>query len=338
MTTLYLIRHAEAEGNLYRIAQGQDNSNLTNRGWEQVALLQARFQDTKIDAVYASDLYRTCATASAVFLPKNLPLHRHSGLREICVGVWERQAWGEIAQQNASMLAAFTSHIHLWDIEGGEDPQEVEYRVEAAVVEIAAKHDGQTIAIFSHGCAIRLLLAKLQGYPIEEMGKTAHGDNTAVSKLEVDGDTIRVIFRDDNTHLALLNTGKKRANGLEPGLYFRTATMAQVNELFGTGLEEGITLVGYTPNQAAGFVQLRIEQDCGYITALGLLPTMRGKGFGVQLLGQAVMTCRTEGKDTLRISTEGMEETIVLFLQRYGFAPVNDTLWEKSIAFDPRFL
>ena len=26
MTTIYLIRHAEAEGNLYRIAQGQANS------------------------------------------------------------------------------------------------------------------------------------------------------------------------------------------------------------------------------------------------------------------------------------------------------------------------
>ena len=26
MTTVYLIRHAEAEGNLYRIAQGQANS------------------------------------------------------------------------------------------------------------------------------------------------------------------------------------------------------------------------------------------------------------------------------------------------------------------------
>ncbi|MBE6995878.1 MAG: histidine phosphatase family protein, partial [Ruminococcaceae bacterium] len=32
MTTIYLIRHAEAEGNLYRIAQGQGNSNLTDRG------------------------------------------------------------------------------------------------------------------------------------------------------------------------------------------------------------------------------------------------------------------------------------------------------------------
>ena len=39
MTTIYLIRHAEAEGNLYRIAQGQANSILTDRGWQQVRAL-----------------------------------------------------------------------------------------------------------------------------------------------------------------------------------------------------------------------------------------------------------------------------------------------------------
>ena len=85
MTHIYLVRHAEAEGNLYRIAQGQGNSNLTDRGWRQVQALERRFADIQIDAVYASDLYRTCATASAIYKPKGLVLHRSRELREICV-------------------------------------------------------------------------------------------------------------------------------------------------------------------------------------------------------------------------------------------------------------
>ena len=84
MTRIYLIRHAEAEGNLYRIAQGQSNSILTDRGWRQVKALEKRFADIQIDAVYSSDLYRTCATASALYQPRNLPLHRTKALREIC--------------------------------------------------------------------------------------------------------------------------------------------------------------------------------------------------------------------------------------------------------------
>ena len=75
MTTIYLIRHAEAEGNLYRIAQGQANSIITDRGWRQIQALERRFADIPVDAVYASDLYRTCTTASAIYRPKGLPLH-----------------------------------------------------------------------------------------------------------------------------------------------------------------------------------------------------------------------------------------------------------------------
>ena len=39
MTRIYLIRHAEAEGNIYRIAHGQYNSALTDKGWLQVRAL-----------------------------------------------------------------------------------------------------------------------------------------------------------------------------------------------------------------------------------------------------------------------------------------------------------
>ena len=96
MTNIYVIRHAEAEGNLYRIAQGQYNSIITERGHRQIAVLARRFEDIHVDAVYASDLYRTCATASAIYQPKGLPLRRRRDLREICVGAWEQKTWGEI--------------------------------------------------------------------------------------------------------------------------------------------------------------------------------------------------------------------------------------------------
>lgn len=47
MTTIYLIRHAEAEGNLYRRAHGWYNSTITDRGYRQIAALTKRFTDTK---------------------------------------------------------------------------------------------------------------------------------------------------------------------------------------------------------------------------------------------------------------------------------------------------
>lgn len=71
MTRLYLIRHAEAEGNLYRVAHGHCNGLITNyRGYQQIDALRERFRKVDIDAVYSSDLYRTQITARAIWLPK----------------------------------------------------------------------------------------------------------------------------------------------------------------------------------------------------------------------------------------------------------------------------
>ena len=204
MTTIYLIRHAEAEGNLYRIAQGQDNSNLTDRGWRQVKALERRFAGISIDAVYSSDLYRTCATASAVFLPKELPLHKEPALREINVGVWERCTWGDLDRQYPRQLEDFREHLDRWHVEGAETGEQVRERVLNAVQRLAEKHDGQTIALFSHGYAIRLLLSYLQGYSVAEMSKLSTGDNTAVSCLTWENGELHIVFQNDNSHLTIL--------------------------------------------------------------------------------------------------------------------------------------
>ena len=79
MTKIYLIRHAEAEGNLYRIAHGWHNGLITNyRGYQQIDALRQRFQDVDIDAVYASDLYRT------------RPPPGPSGCPRRCRSIWSR--------------------------------------------------------------------------------------------------------------------------------------------------------------------------------------------------------------------------------------------------------
>ena len=201
MTRMYLIRHAEAEGNLYRIAQGQYNSNLTDRGWRQVAALRRRFAGVPIDAVYTSDLYRTCATASAIYEPKGLAPHRRQDLREICVGRWEQKTWGEIARTDGEQLVNFNLHPEKWYVEGAETPRQVLDRALAAVRQIVAENEGRTIAVVSHGYAIRLLLAAFQGYTLEQLSATPVGDNTAVSLVEQEHGQMRVVFRDDNTHL-----------------------------------------------------------------------------------------------------------------------------------------
>ncbi len=370
MTKLYLIRHAEAEGNLYRIAQGQYNSALTDRGTRQVTALRQRFAEISVDAVYSSDLYRTCATAAAIFEPKGLPLHRRKDLREICVGKWEQRTWGEIAREDPEEMENFKHHLERWHVDGAETPEQVRDRVLAAVREIAAENEGKTVAVFSHGCAIRILLATLQGLSIAQLGQTAHGDNTSVSLLEAENGKLRVIFRDDNAHLSgLLDNSHKRANALEPGLYFEALSLPEQTPFFTAGghaawtadgrqdafdpaclLADGSkrpTLVGFLDNEPVGLVQLHPEkeaaQGCGWISLLYIRKDCRKRGYGVQLLGQAVSYYRPLGRQNLRLSITPSNDTAGRFLSEYGFAPVGETtsageLMEKSICYHPAFL
>ena len=94
MTIIYLVRHAEAEGNLYRRIHGWYNSLITENGFAQIKALEDRFRDIHIDAVYSSDLYRTMTTARAVYIPKGLPLNTDPGLREMNLGNWEDLSFG----------------------------------------------------------------------------------------------------------------------------------------------------------------------------------------------------------------------------------------------------
>lgn len=353
MTKLYLIRHAEAEGNLYRIAQGQYDSILTDRGWRQVRALEQRFADIPIDAVYSSDLYRTCATASALYLPKGLPLQRRRALREIHVGVWEQRTWGDIIRESPVQMENFGYHPELWQVEGAETPRQVLDRALAAIQEIARENPDRTAAIFSHGYVIRLILAALQGYALDQLAQTPVGDNTAVSLLEADDSGLRVVFRDDNSHLqtpAFLAGEKvrKRANALEPGLYFRPLRLPEQGELLRalTGRDnaaEGETiLAGYLQEEPVGLVGFGpMAGKAGSITLACIRENCRCRGFGIQLIGQAVQHWRPLGAEALRIVLPPDSAARPFFLD-YGFVPAGTgemgEVLEKSIRYDPRFL
>ena len=73
MTEIYLIRHAQAEGNLYRMMQGHWDGSVTALGLKQIDALAERFRTVHVDALYASDLYRTRLTASAITRYHDLP-------------------------------------------------------------------------------------------------------------------------------------------------------------------------------------------------------------------------------------------------------------------------
>lgn len=200
--TVYLIRHAEAEGNIYRRCHGQYDSMLTPRACEQIPLLVKRFEAVPLDAVYSSDLYRARTTAKAIADAHGLALETRPVLREIDMGDWEDLAWAEIPRFWPEEFAVWSRHA--WEIlpPHGESMMQAGERMLDGVRALARENEGKTIAVVTHGSAIRAALTIAHGYTAEEMDRVDWGDNTCVAKLEFASDgSVEVIYENDASHL-----------------------------------------------------------------------------------------------------------------------------------------
>lgn len=201
LTTIYLIRHAEAEGNLYRRCQGHYNSLLTPFGVKQTEFLAGRFAGLPLDAIYASDLYRAFTTAKAIADRKGMQVITLPQLREIDMGQWEDKCWAELP-------VFYPNDALLWMTEPwrcrppeGETIMDAGRRCFSALKKIAAEHPNGAAAVVSHGSAIRGALCLALKLPEDKMMDVGWGDNTCVAKLLFDGDSVTVEYQNDASHL-----------------------------------------------------------------------------------------------------------------------------------------
>ena len=109
MTRIYLIRHAQSEGNLYRRVLGWYDGHVTGLGRKQITALEDRFRDISVQAVYSSDLSRAQETAQAIALPKNLELHPDPAFREIHLGELTNIPYGDFTYHHPDLYKSFFS-------------------------------------------------------------------------------------------------------------------------------------------------------------------------------------------------------------------------------------
>lgn len=201
MTKIYLVRHAEAMGNVEEFFQGRTDCEVSLRGEKQLECVAELFKNIPIEAIYSSPLKRTVATANAVNKHHNLPTVTDEGLIEINGGVWEGKPWAELPERYPTEYDLWKNRMEDFYIEGGEKMTEVFARMKKTVDKIAAENDGKTIAVVSHGCALRNFLCYAMGRPISSLKDVGWSDNTAVSLVEYESGAPKIIFKNSNEHL-----------------------------------------------------------------------------------------------------------------------------------------
>lgn len=146
-TTIYLVRHAQAQPSPHQLEADWD---LSATGQAQASGLAAILTAFGIQRLYSSPYLRCRNTLKPFGATLGLEVVLHDGLRERKIaGKWMtdlrdpwRRSWEDFS----------------YACDGGESSYACQERMSAAVTEIALRHPGETIGLGSHGNAIGLFM------------------------------------------------------------------------------------------------------------------------------------------------------------------------------------
>lgn len=293
MTTIYLIRHAEAEGNVFRRFHGQYDALLTPRGLLQAKCLEKRFENISVDACFSSDLTRTSLTSRAIYIPKGLPLNRDTRFREIGMGIWEDVPYGYLNIFESEKMHQFNHNPPKFTLEGAEKFDDYTQRFLEGMMDAAQSYDGGTIAVFAHGAVIRSTLMRL--FFMHDIEAIPFSDNTGVCKLSYAGGEFSYEFLNDSSHIPeelttyysqrwWRLTGKRR----ESSVYF-TSISEKERSVMLIDRPVGTLILG----DACG--------DMGIIEDISLREEYLGRNYSDQVLGEAVSYFRNLGCKRIRL-------------------------------------
>ncbi len=360
MTEIYIIRHVQAEGNLYRFMQGQWDGDVTALGYEQRSRLAARFRDVPLDAVYSSDLYRARFTAEALIPGKDLPILLDRRLREINIGPWEAKPFANVVWEDPETFTVFMTDPEHFYLAGAETYHQVRARALEALREIAEANAGRCVAVSSHGITIRCMLTGALGIPLDDTAAVPIFANTGVAHLFYDNGVFRLDYLNDDSHLeglpqispiklpALRHAAidPRRERALYCSCYadsWRAAHGDLTDYVDAPYLSAAVehhradpdsVLALYDGENFAGLVDMDTERgkhaNYGWLSLLYLRPEYRRRGLGVQALGRAVSKYEEMGRTALRLHVSDDNAAALAFYRHWGFEELSWTMGARG--------
>ncbi len=200
---IYIVRHGETYGNLN--GDGFSETDLTEKGINQVDLLAERFKDIKIDRFYTSNLIRAVKTAEAVRkYHKDSPIYADCDLLEYGTAAdYCGLPDGELHKICPDLIIRNRYCL-------GEETPELALRRAKRIFEKIKEENAfdSTVFIVAHGTFNTFLLLAVIGFPIKENFNFSQ-DNTGVSLVRLLDDNGKVrtklTFMNDTLHLGGTN-------------------------------------------------------------------------------------------------------------------------------------
>lgn len=203
ITTIYLIRHAECQGNIENKLSGITDFKITQKGREQAKLLANKLKDSKITEIYSSPLSRAVDTAKPIMRECHInSLNIVNNLHEINYGICDGMCWTDINQRYPNIKKEWKEiHHYPIGIPNQEEFIELQKRIIDSILKITNDNLGKEIAIISHGIAISSFLCFVKKLNIEACNKLKQQENTAYSILEYKNEKFYLIEESTSEHL-----------------------------------------------------------------------------------------------------------------------------------------
>jgi probable phosphoglycerate mutase len=203
-TNILLIRHGETAWNAERRLQGHLDIPLNDEGERQARLLAETLALEPIDLLVSSDLGRARQTAQTVAALRGMPLQIESGLRERCYGGFEGLLYTEIEQRFPSEFAAWQAR----DIDAilpdgknrGESFRQFYARATEAILDLARKNLGRTLALVAHGGVLECAYRMAGNLPLETP-RDFKVYNASINRFRVDDGKLVLVSWGEVSHL-----------------------------------------------------------------------------------------------------------------------------------------
>ncbi len=177
---LFLLRHAQSEGNRRGIFQGKLDLPLSEEGIKQAQKAGEFLKRFSFDGIITSPQLRAKQTAEIVADILNLPLEVDERLREISYGVLEGKRHSEV--ENWEPYQRWLEDPVKNPLEGVDDFGDLQRRLESFLRD--RYREERSILAVTHGGIVRAFICLVGGLGFSRMWRFSVG-NVSLSMVEV---------------------------------------------------------------------------------------------------------------------------------------------------------
>lgn len=159
-TILWLLRHPEPEVAAAGRCYGSLDLELSANGLLQAHATAKVFARETLSAIYTSPRRRCQQAARILASGRNSACQEIDALREMDFGAFEGRSYDEIAALYPEIYQQWMERPTEVRFPGGETFSEMHSRVIAAVEDVRSRHEGERVALVTHGGVIRIILAE----------------------------------------------------------------------------------------------------------------------------------------------------------------------------------